>query len=92
VFVSTLNRTLKAYTVAVLGAEYLLRLLPTGTHTYDKFIRPSELRRWSSAAGLNVIDIAGLDYDPFARTTKLTMDASVNYLMHLRREPSNAAA
>jgi 2-polyprenyl-6-hydroxyphenyl methylase/3-demethylubiquinone-9 3-methyltransferase len=92
VFVSTLNRTLKAYAMAILGAEYVLRLLPTGTHTYDKFIRPSELRQWSRDAGLRVIDIAGLDYDPFSRRARLTMDASVNYLVHLRREPPNAAA
>ncbi len=92
VFVSTLNRTLKAYTMAILGAEYVLRLLPTGTHTYDKFIRPSELRHWSRAAGLTVLDIAGLAYDPFSRKAQLTMDASVNYLVHLRRMPPNATA
>ena len=92
VFVSTLNRTLKAYAMAILGAEYVLRLLPTGTHTYDKFIRPSELRQWSRAAGLTVIDIAGLDYDPFTRRTRLTMDAKVNYLVHLRRATPNAHA
>jgi 2-polyprenyl-6-hydroxyphenyl methylase/3-demethylubiquinone-9 3-methyltransferase len=85
VFISTLNRTLKSYAMAVIGAEYVLRLLPTGTHTYEKFIRPSELRQWGRSAGLSVIDIAGLDYDPFSRKTQLTADASVNYLMHLRR-------
>jgi 2-polyprenyl-6-hydroxyphenyl methylase/3-demethylubiquinone-9 3-methyltransferase len=90
VFVSTLNRTLKAYAMAVLGAEYLLRLLPPGTHTYEKFIRPSELRQWARAAGLTVLDIAGLDYDPFSRRTQLTADASVNYLMHLRRAEASA--
>ena len=56
-----------------------------GTHTYNKFIRPSELRQWAHAAGLRVVDLAGLDYDPFSRKTQLTADASVNYLMHLRR-------
>jgi 2-polyprenyl-6-hydroxyphenyl methylase/3-demethylubiquinone-9 3-methyltransferase len=85
VFVSTLNRTLKAYALAVVGAEYVLRLLPTGTHTYEKFIRPSELRDWARPAGLVVLDIAGLNYDPFTRKAKLTRDASVNYLMHLQR-------
>jgi 2-polyprenyl-6-hydroxyphenyl methylase/3-demethylubiquinone-9 3-methyltransferase len=85
VFVSTLNRTFKAYAMAVVGAEYVLRLLPAGTHTYEKFIRPSELRAWARAAGLGVSDIVGLDYDPFARKATLTGDASVNYLMHLRR-------
>ena len=92
VFVSTLNRTLKAYALAVVGAEYVLRLLPTGTHTYEKFIRPSELRDWARAAGLGVLDIAGLDYDPFTRKAKLTRDASVNYLMHLQREGTPPAA
>ena len=85
VFVSTLNRTPKAYALAVIGAEYLLRLLPAGTHTYDKFIKPSELLHWARDADLALVDIAGLDYDPFARTTRLTTDASVNYLMHLQR-------
>jgi 2-polyprenyl-6-hydroxyphenyl methylase/3-demethylubiquinone-9 3-methyltransferase len=85
VFVSTLNRTPKAYALAVLGAEYLLRLLPAGTHTYEKFIKPSELARWARAADLTVVDIAGLEYDPFARTARLTSDAMVNYLVHLRR-------
>ena len=85
VFVSTLNRTLKSYAMAVVGAEYVLRLLPPGTHTYEKFIRPSELRQWARSTGLEVTDIAGLDYDPFARKARLTGDASVNYLMHLRR-------
>jgi 2-polyprenyl-6-hydroxyphenyl methylase / 3-demethylubiquinone-9 3-methyltransferase len=85
VFVSTLNRTLKSYATAVIGAEYVLRLLPAGTHTYEKFIRPSELRHWARAAGLTVEDMAGLDYDPFSRQARLATDASVNYLMHLRR-------
>jgi len=85
VFVSTLNRTPRAYLMAILGAEYVLRLLPAGTHTYEKFIRPSELTAWARDAGLVVVDIAGLDYDPFARTTRLTDDAAVNYLMHFRK-------
>ena len=92
VFVSTLNRTMKAYALAILGAEYVLRLLPTGTHTYEKFIRPSELKQWSRAAGLAVTDIAGLDYDPFTRQARLTTDVSVNYLVHLRRERPTASA
>ncbi len=69
----------------MLGAEYLLRLLPAGTHSYEKFIRPSELAGWARAAGLETIDVAGLQYDPFARTARLDDDASVNYLMHFRR-------
>ena len=85
VFVSTLNRTPRAYVTAILAAEYLLRLLPPGTHTYGKFIRPSELTAWARAAGLELIDVAGLDYDPFARAARITADARVNYLMHFRR-------
>lgn len=85
VFVSTLNRTPRAYAMAILGAEYVLRLLPAGTHTYAKFIRPSELAGWARAAGLVIADVAGLDYDPFARSARLTSDARVNYLMHLQR-------
>ncbi len=92
VFVSTLNRTLKAYALAVLGAEYVLRLLPTGTHTYEKFIRPSELKQWARDAGLTLADIAGLEYDPFTRKASLSMDASVNYLVHLRRDAAEPTA
>ena len=85
VFVSTINRTPRAYALAVLAAEYVLRLLPRGTHTYEKFIRPSELGAWARAAGLEVVDVAGLDYDPFERNARLVSDARVNYLMHLRK-------
>jgi 2-polyprenyl-6-hydroxyphenyl methylase/3-demethylubiquinone-9 3-methyltransferase len=91
VLLSTINRTPRAYALAIVGAEYVLRLLPRGTHTYEKFIRPSELSAWAKAAGLSVVDIRGLDYDPFSHQATLTSDASVNYLMHLRR-PANAAA
>jgi 2-polyprenyl-6-hydroxyphenyl methylase/3-demethylubiquinone-9 3-methyltransferase len=91
VFVSTLNRTPRAYLLAVLGAEYLLRLLPAGTHSYERFIRPSELADWGRRAGLMMVDVAGLEYDPFGRSARLSSDARVNYLMHLRR-PSAADA
>jgi len=92
VFVSTLNRTPRAYLMAILGAEYVLRLLPPGTHTYDKFIKPSELAAWARDAGLVEVDIAGLDYDPFTRASRLTDDAAVNYLMHFRKPLSAGAA
>jgi 2-polyprenyl-6-hydroxyphenyl methylase/3-demethylubiquinone-9 3-methyltransferase len=88
VFLSTINRTPRAYVQAVLGAEYLLRLLPTGTHSYEKFIRPSELAAWGRAAGLALEDVSGLGYDPLTRTARLTDDARVNYLMRLRRAPA----
>ena len=85
VFLSTINRTPRAYVQAVVGAEYVLRLLPAGTHSYEKFIRPSELASWGRAAGLSLEDVSGLDYDPFARSARLTSDARVNYLVRLRR-------
>jgi 2-polyprenyl-6-hydroxyphenyl methylase/3-demethylubiquinone-9 3-methyltransferase len=85
VIVSTINRTPRAYALAVVGAEYVLRLLPRGTHSYEKFIRPSELAAWARAAGLDVVDVAGLDYDPFTRHARLVSDARVNYLMLLRK-------
>jgi 2-polyprenyl-6-hydroxyphenyl methylase / 3-demethylubiquinone-9 3-methyltransferase len=85
VFVSTINRNLKAYLMAIVGAEYVLRLLERGTHTYERFIRPSELTRWARTAGFDVLDIAGLDYDPFREVAKQTTNVDVNYMMHLRR-------
>jgi 2-polyprenyl-6-hydroxyphenyl methylase/3-demethylubiquinone-9 3-methyltransferase len=84
-FFSTLNRTPRAYLQAVLGAEYLLRLLPRGTHSYERFIRPSELEAWCRAAGLELLEIAGIEYDPFAGSARLSRDARVNYLVHARR-------
>lgn len=92
VFVSTLNRTPRAYFFAVLGAEYLLRILPAGTHSYEKFIRPSELAQWAKDEGLQLVDVTGLDYDPFTRHARLTNDARVNYLVHLRRTAAGALA
>jgi 2-polyprenyl-6-hydroxyphenyl methylase/3-demethylubiquinone-9 3-methyltransferase len=90
-FVSTINRTPRAYLHAVVGAEYLLRMLPRGTHTYEKFIRPSELAAWGKAAGLATVDVAGLDYDPFARSARLTGDARINYLVRFRKHVSAGA-
>jgi 2-polyprenyl-6-hydroxyphenyl methylase/3-demethylubiquinone-9 3-methyltransferase len=85
VFLSTLNRNLKAYLLAVIGAEYVLNLLPRGTHTYERFIKPSELARWARAAGFQVEDAAGLAYDPFRSVASETHDVDVNYMMHLKR-------
>jgi 2-polyprenyl-6-hydroxyphenyl methylase/3-demethylubiquinone-9 3-methyltransferase len=86
IFVSTLNRNLKSYLMAVVGAEYVLNMLPRGTHTYERFIKPSELSRWARDAGLSVLDIAGLAYDPIQHTARRTDDVAVNYMMHLRRD------
>ncbi|MCH4562860.1 MULTISPECIES: bifunctional 2-polyprenyl-6-hydroxyphenol methylase/3-demethylubiquinol 3-O-methyltransferase UbiG [Halomonas] len=87
VFFSTLNRNPKAYALAILGAEYLLRMLPRGTHDYAKFIRPSELAGWCREAGLEVREQSGLVYNPLTHRYRLSdRDVSVNYLMHCRRE------
>lgn len=82
VFFSTLNRNLKAYVFAILGAEYLLHLLPKGTHDYAKFIRPSELAIWAEHAGLSVKNFTGMSYQPLSQHYYLTNDVSVNYLVH----------
>lgn len=81
-FFSTLNRNPKSFLFAVIGAEYLLQLLPKGTHEYAKFIRPSELSRWVKNAGLSPSQFIGLSYNPITRTYSLGSDTSVNYLMH----------
>lgn len=86
VFFSTLNRTPKAYLMAVLGAEYVLRWLPRGTHEYKKFIRPSELAAWSRQAGLLVRDLTGIVYNPLNQTFRTVAgDVDVNYIMHLQK-------
>ena len=79
-FLSTINRNAKAYLYAILGAEYLLRLLPKGTHDYAKFIRPSELGHWLRQAGTELTDLTGLTYDPLSRRYSLGSDVNVNYL------------
>lgn len=80
VFFSTINRTLKAYLLAIVGAEYLIQLLPKGTHNYRRFIRPAELDTWCRAAGLKLQDVTGLHYNPLTRHCRLSNDMSVNYL------------
>jgi 2-polyprenyl-6-hydroxyphenyl methylase/3-demethylubiquinone-9 3-methyltransferase len=86
-FLSTINRNLKSFALAIVGAEYLARLVPRGTHEYDRLLKPSEIGRFARAAGLDVVDIAGLRYDPVREQCSLTTDPSVNYLMHLKRRP-----
>lgn len=82
VFFSTINRNPKAYLFAVIGAEYLLNLLPKGTHDYAKFIKPSELSAWVRHADLNVSGMRGMSYNPITQLYRLSDDVSVNYLMH----------
>ena len=86
VFFSTINRNPKAYLFAVIGAEYLLGLLPKGTHDYARFVRPSELSRWSRSNGLRPEEILGLSYNPLTRVYRLGRDCGVNYLLRCVRE------
>jgi 2-polyprenyl-6-hydroxyphenyl methylase/3-demethylubiquinone-9 3-methyltransferase len=81
-FLSTLNRNPKSYLFAVIGAEYLLNLLPRGTHQYEKFIKPSELSSWCRQAGLEVSGICGMSYNPMTKRYRLGTDVSVNYIVH----------
>jgi 2-polyprenyl-6-hydroxyphenyl methylase/3-demethylubiquinone-9 3-methyltransferase len=85
VFFSTINRNPKAFIFAIVGAEYLLRLLPAGTHEYRKFIRPSELETWGRHAGLELRDSIGMHYNPLTREYSLGQNVDVNYLMHFKR-------
>jgi 2-polyprenyl-6-hydroxyphenyl methylase/3-demethylubiquinone-9 3-methyltransferase len=84
-FVSTINRNAKAWLFAVVGAEYVLGMLPRGTHDYRKFIKPSELASWARAEGLALGELKGMTYNPLTQTYKLGSDVDVNYLMHFQR-------
>jgi len=83
--VSTLNRNLRSFLTAIVGGEYLLRLIPRGTHEYERFIRPAELARWGRAAGLTLLATAGIELNPFTQRVALTTDVAVNYLAHFTR-------
>lgn len=86
VYFSTINRNPKSYAFAILGAEYILKLLPKGTHEYSKFIRPSELAQWLRVAGLELQEITGMTYNPLTKHYKLNAsDVSVNYLIHAKK-------
>ena len=84
-FFSTLNRNPKSFLFAIVGAEHVLKLLPKGTHRYEKFIRPSELAQWCRASGLELNGMRGLEYNPFTRRYWLSGDTSVNYLIACRK-------
>ena len=88
VVVSTLNRKPLAFAVAIIGAEYITRILPRGTHEYLKFIRPSELARWGREAGLELIDLTGITYNPLTRSFRLSPNTDINYLAHFKRPTS----
>jgi len=81
VFFSTINRNMKAYLFAIVGAEYVLQMLPKGTHDYAKFIRPSEMESWAREAGLQFSDMTGMTYNPLTKTYSLGKDVDVNYLV-----------
>ena len=82
---ATLNRTPKAFALAIVGAEYLLGMVPKGTHQYERFIRPSELDDWARAVGLELAELRGIEYQPLAGNFRLSGDVAVNYLAHFRR-------
>ena len=86
VFFSTINRNPKSYLFAVVGAEYVLNLLPKGTHDYQRFIKPSELSRWARAAGLSIEELKGMTYNPLTRRYRLGEDCDVNYLLCCSRD------
>jgi 2-polyprenyl-6-hydroxyphenyl methylase/3-demethylubiquinone-9 3-methyltransferase len=86
VFLSTINRNPKSFALAILGAEYLLKLLPRGTHEYRNFIKPSELATAVRTNQLEVRDISGMTYNPFSKTYRLSRDIDVNYLMYCSRQ------
>ncbi|WP_299880073.1 bifunctional 2-polyprenyl-6-hydroxyphenol methylase/3-demethylubiquinol 3-O-methyltransferase UbiG [uncultured Cocleimonas sp.] len=88
VFFSTINRNPKSFAFAILGAEYVLNMLPKGTHEYAKFIQPSELEAWARKSGLQLENIKGMTYNPLLQSYKLNSDVSVNYLMHFTK-PKN---
>tara|TARA_B100000941_G_scaffold203378_1_gene148123 strand:- start:38 stop:730 length:693 start_codon:yes stop_codon:yes gene_type:complete len=86
IFFSTINRNLKAFTLAILGAEYILNILPKGTHDYEKLIKPSELLNYIDKGGLDFLEIKGMTYIPFFDIVKLSNDPSVNYIIHAQKK------
>lgn len=82
-FVSTINRNLKSFLLAIVGAEYVLRVIPPGTHEYERLIVPSELARWARAAGLTLSELAGMEFNPLTSQVALRADVSVNYMAYL---------
>lgn len=91
VICSTIDRGPRSFMLGILAAEYVLRLVPPGTHEYARFIRPSELARFGRDSGLELADLTGMSYDPFARRARLGSDTSVNYIVHFTRPAEPAA-
>jgi 2-polyprenyl-6-hydroxyphenyl methylase/3-demethylubiquinone-9 3-methyltransferase len=90
VFFATLNRNPKSFLFAIIGAEYILRLVRKGTHTYRKFVKPVELESWGAACGLMLRDLTGLHYNPFTKKYSMGGNTHVNYMMHLNKPLSDA--
>ncbi len=84
-FIATINRTWTAYVLVILAAEYLLRIVRKGTHTYQNFIQPQEISHWAADIGLKTMDLCGFLYNPFTGNTRLSSFTKMNYLMHLRK-------
>jgi 2-polyprenyl-6-hydroxyphenyl methylase / 3-demethylubiquinone-9 3-methyltransferase len=89
-FAATLNRTAKSFALAIVGAEYVLRWLPRGTHSWSKFVKPSELARWFRDAGLDLGEVIGVGYSPLADSFALSRDVGVNYMMVATRPKTGA--
>jgi 2-polyprenyl-6-hydroxyphenyl methylase/3-demethylubiquinone-9 3-methyltransferase len=92
VFFSTVNRTWLAYLLVILASEYLLRIVPRGTHHYDGFVHPSTMARWAEQSGLTIIDLTGLRYLPFIGYAALCRDTRMNYMMHFKKPSWQAQA
>jgi len=89
IYFSTINRNPKAYAMAIVGAEYIMKMLPRGTHDYSKFIKPSELDIWARNAGLDLVSISGISYQPITGMFRASRDVTVNYMVHYRRPLEN---
>ena len=84
-FFATINRNIKSYIMAIIGAEYILNLLPKGTHEFDCFIKPSELEKWARTANLELIELVGVTYNPITGEFSISDDVDVNYMMHFKK-------
>jgi 2-polyprenyl-6-hydroxyphenyl methylase/3-demethylubiquinone-9 3-methyltransferase len=89
VYFSTINRNPKSYMFAIVAAEYLMKMLPRGTHDFSKFIKPSELDEWARLAGLELVNLKGISYNPFTSLFSQSQDVDVNYMVHYKRPATN---
>ena len=89
-FISTINRNLRSFLLAIVGAEYLLRLVPRGTHEYARLLRPSELANLARAHDLTLRDLSGIRFNPLSRSAQLSADAGINYLAHFHHGDASA--